>query len=57
MSSVQVRNGKSRRIRFIELVDAGRGGVRPEVAATVLQQLPGPFDPRKVLAQADLDIR
>jgi len=38
-------------------VDAGRGGVRPEVAAPVVDQLPGPLDAREVVGQRDLDVR
>ena len=39
------------------LVDAGRRGVRPEVPAPVVDQLPGPFDAREVVGQRDLDVR
>ena len=39
------------------LVDAGRRGVRPEVAAAVVGQLAGALDPREVVAQGDLDVR
>ena len=38
------------------LVDARGRGVRPEVAAAVLGQLPGPLDPREVVAEGDLDV-
>ena len=38
-------------------VDARRRGVRPEVAAAVVDQLAGALDPREVVAQRDLDVR
>ena len=39
------------------LVDAGRGRVRPEVAAAVVGELPRPLDAREVVAERDLDVR
>ena len=39
------------------LVDAHGGGIRPEVAAAVVRELPGPLDAREVVGQRDLDVR
>ena len=38
------------------LVDRRGRGVRPEVAAAVVDQLAGPLDPREIVGQGDLDV-
>ena len=40
-----------------QFVDARRRGVRPEVAAAVVDQLARPLDPRELVAEGDLDVR
>ena len=57
MSMVQVRNGNSRRTRFIASSTRARRGVRPEVAAAVVGQPAGALDPREVVGERDLDVR
>ena len=57
MSIVQVRNGNSRRTRFIASSTLEADAYGPKYRLPSFGQLPRPLDAREVVVQRDLDVR